>query len=241
MPAARAARGMQLLLGLAAGAGLGAAASLWRRPRAARAGPLGVLDQQQRRVWRGVRHAAQVHKGVQGIRQAPAGQGAWEMGVWMPQRWRLGFGGRGPAEAASAVMHGEPRGYERPALAAQRARSITPSCRTQGLVDFRPHYLIWVCQGSSSKEECDSQCIRDGAYCCPDPDDNIHQGYSGADVLKVRPSGEAHRAPRAAWPQAPQMWLGLFQGCGERTCSLRRSLAETFRRRPTPPPRPPPR
>jgi hypothetical protein len=40
------------------------------------------------------------------------------------------------------------------------------------------------------KAECDSQCIRGGAYCCPDPDDNILEGYSGADVLKVgaRPS-----------------------------------------------------
>lgn len=60
-----------------------------------------------------------------------------------------------------------------------------PTPARQGLVDFQPHYLIWVCQGSNNKEVCDSQCIRGGAYCCPDPDDNIHEGYSGADVLQV--------------------------------------------------------
>jgi hypothetical protein len=51
---------------------------------------------------------------------------------------------------------------------------------------FRPHYLIWVCAGGDSPEMCDSQCIRDGAYCAPDPDEDIHKGYSGADVLRVR-------------------------------------------------------
>lgn len=55
----------------------------------------------------------------------------------------------------------------------------------KGLVDFQPHYLIWVCQEGSSKAVCDSQCIRGGAYCCPDPDDNIKEGYSGVDVLKM--------------------------------------------------------
>ncbi len=57
----------------------------------------------------------------------------------------------------------------------------------KGLVSFEPHYLLWTCDGSAdSKEECASQCIRGGAYCCPDPDDDIHEGYSGADVLRVR-------------------------------------------------------
>ncbi|KAI8469825.1 MAG: hypothetical protein J3K34DRAFT_393772 [Monoraphidium minutum] len=55
--------------------------------------------------------------------------------------------------------------------------------QVKGLASFRPHYLIWVCSGSTStKEECETQCIRGGAYCCPDPDDNIHEGYSGADM-----------------------------------------------------------
>jgi hypothetical protein len=52
-------------------------------------------------------------------------------------------------------------------------------------VDFHPHYLIWVCQPGSNQEECDSQCIANGAYCCPDPDDDISRGYAGRDVLRV--------------------------------------------------------
>lgn len=55
-----------------------------------------------------------------------------------------------------------------------------------GLVSFMPHYLIWVCEYGSTAEECKSQCIRDGSYCCPDPDDDINEGYSGVDVLLVR-------------------------------------------------------
>lgn len=52
-------------------------------------------------------------------------------------------------------------------------------------MDFHPHYLIWVCQPGSNQEECDSQCIANGAYCCPDPDDDISRGYAGRDVLRV--------------------------------------------------------
>ena len=55
----------------------------------------------------------------------------------------------------------------------------------KGLVSFSPHYLIWVCQFGSDADECKTQCIKQGAYCCPDPDDDIHEGYSGRDVLLV--------------------------------------------------------
>jgi hypothetical protein len=54
-----------------------------------------------------------------------------------------------------------------------------------GLITFKPHYLLWVCQYGAESDECKTQCIRQGAYCCPDPDDNIHEGYSGAEVLLV--------------------------------------------------------
>ncbi|GBF87811.1 vacuolar-sorting receptor-like protein [Raphidocelis subcapitata] len=64
-------------------------------------------------------------------------------------------------------------------------KSAARSLQVKGLVDFTPHYLVWVCQPGSSQEDCNSQCIRGGRYCCPDPDDNIHEGYSGADVLKM--------------------------------------------------------
>lgn len=57
---------------------------------------------------------------------------------------------------------------------------------TKGLVEYQPRYLMWVCEYGADAEECKAQCIRSGAYCCADPDDNIHEGYSGVDVLLVR-------------------------------------------------------
>ena len=53
---------------------------------------------------------------------------------------------------------------------------------------FTPHYLVWVCPASYHKsEECRSQCIRQGRYCTPDPDGDLAKGYSGADIVQVRP------------------------------------------------------
>jgi len=54
-------------------------------------------------------------------------------------------------------------------------------------VQFTPHYLVWVCPDSYHKsEECQSQCIRQGRYCTPDPDGDLAKGYSGADIVQVR-------------------------------------------------------
>jgi hypothetical protein len=67
----------------------------------------------------------------------------------------------------------------------QDFKPVAKQLESAGLVSFQPHYLIWVCQFGAESEECKTQCIRNGAYCCPDPDDNIAEGYSGADVLLV--------------------------------------------------------
>lgn len=67
----------------------------------------------------------------------------------------------------------------------QDFKGIAKQLEVGAMVQFTPHYLIWVCQFSSDAEECKTQCIRQGAYCCPDPDDNIYEGYSGRDVLLV--------------------------------------------------------
>jgi hypothetical protein len=67
----------------------------------------------------------------------------------------------------------------------QDFKGIAKQLEVGAMVKFTPHYLIWVCQFSSDAEECKTQCIRQGAYCCPDPDDNIYEGYSGRDVLLV--------------------------------------------------------
>ena len=47
----------------------------------------------------------------------------------------------------------------------------------QGWTKFTPHYLVWVCPDSYHQSaECQSQCIRQGRYCTPDPDGDIRQG-----------------------------------------------------------------
>ncbi|GAB4818464.1 hypothetical protein N2152v2_005510 [Parachlorella kessleri] len=54
-----------------------------------------------------------------------------------------------------------------------------------GWTRFTPHYIVWVCPASyRSTAECRSQCVRQGRYCSPDPDGNLKEGYSGADVVQ---------------------------------------------------------
>jgi hypothetical protein len=67
----------------------------------------------------------------------------------------------------------------------QDFKPIAKKMESAGLITFKPHYLLWVCQYGAESDECKTQCIRQGAYCCPDPDDNIHEGYSGAEVPLV--------------------------------------------------------
>jgi len=52
-----------------------------------------------------------------------------------------------------------------------------------GYTQFTPHYITWMCAQNPDSLECKSQCINRGRYCAPDPDDDLSQGYSGADVV----------------------------------------------------------
>ena len=57
---------------------------------------------------------------------------------------------------------------------------------SKGWTTFAPHYIVWTCPAAyRSSAECASQCIRHGRYCSPDPDGDMHKGYSGADVVQV--------------------------------------------------------
>jgi hypothetical protein len=50
---------------------------------------------------------------------------------------------------------------------------------------FEPHYIVWVCPDVyRSSQECQSQCIHNGRYCTPDPDGDLMDGYSGADIVQ---------------------------------------------------------
>ncbi len=66
---------------------------------------------------------------------------------------------------------------------------------------FTPHYIVWVCPESyRQSDECQSQCIHNGRYCTPDPDGDLEAGYSGRDIVQVRPASQAHTCPHPRVP-----------------------------------------
>jgi hypothetical protein len=87
----------------------------------------------------------------------------------------------------------------------RRFKGAAKALEQRGTVRFEPHYLIWVCQFGADSPECRSQCIRGGAYCCPDPDDDLQRGYSGADVLLM--NLRALCARRTAEERLGKGWL----------------------------------
>ncbi|KAL6567169.1 Vacuolar-sorting receptor 6 [Orobanche gracilis] len=53
-----------------------------------------------------------------------------------------------------------------------------------GYTQFTPHYITWYCpQALLLSEQCRSQCINNGRYCAPDPDEDYREGYRGKDVV----------------------------------------------------------
>ena len=58
------------------------------------------------------------------------------------------------------------------------------SLEQDGYTMFQPHYITWYCPPEYVElPECKGQCINNGRYCCPDPDEDITAGYSGSDVV----------------------------------------------------------
>ncbi|CAN0920142.1 Vacuolar-sorting receptor 6 [Linum grandiflorum] len=53
-----------------------------------------------------------------------------------------------------------------------------------GYTLFTPHYITWYCPPAFVLSiQCKSQCINNGRYCAPDPDQDFSQGYQGKDVV----------------------------------------------------------
>ncbi|XP_051132627.1 vacuolar-sorting receptor 3-like [Andrographis paniculata] len=53
-----------------------------------------------------------------------------------------------------------------------------------GYTQFTPHYITWYCpQAFTSSKQCKSQCINNGRYCAPDPEQDFSSGYDGKDVV----------------------------------------------------------
>ncbi|KAH7840962.1 hypothetical protein Vadar_023916 [Vaccinium darrowii] len=53
-----------------------------------------------------------------------------------------------------------------------------------GYTQFTPHYITWPCPKPFIKSsQCLSQCINNGRYCAPDPEQEFGVGYDGKDVV----------------------------------------------------------
>ncbi|XP_042382171.1 vacuolar-sorting receptor 3-like [Zingiber officinale] len=53
-----------------------------------------------------------------------------------------------------------------------------------GYSQFTPHYITWYCpQAFIASKQCKSQCINNGRYCAPDPEQDFSIGYDGKDVV----------------------------------------------------------
>ncbi|KAI6673330.1 hypothetical protein NL676_001236 [Syzygium grande] len=54
----------------------------------------------------------------------------------------------------------------------------------KGYAQFTPHYITWFCpEQFLSSEQCKSQCINNGRYCAPDPEQDFGKGYDGRAVV----------------------------------------------------------
>ncbi|KAK7294876.1 hypothetical protein RJT34_17774 [Clitoria ternatea] len=54
----------------------------------------------------------------------------------------------------------------------------------KGFTQFIPHYITWYCpEAFLVSKQCKSQCINNGRYCAPDPEQDFSKGYDGKDVV----------------------------------------------------------
>ncbi|XP_004492565.1 vacuolar-sorting receptor 1-like [Cicer arietinum] len=54
----------------------------------------------------------------------------------------------------------------------------------KGFTQFSPHYITWYCPKEFLlSQQCKSQCINNGRYCAPDPEQDFSKGYDGKDVV----------------------------------------------------------
>ncbi|XP_024388337.1 vacuolar-sorting receptor 4 isoform X2 [Physcomitrium patens] len=53
-----------------------------------------------------------------------------------------------------------------------------------GYTQFTPHYITWYCpQAFIESKQCKAQCINNGRYCAPDPEQDFSVGYDGKQVV----------------------------------------------------------
>jgi len=53
-----------------------------------------------------------------------------------------------------------------------------------GYTQFTPHYITWYCpKAFITSKQCKAQCINNGRYCAPDPEQDFTIGYDGKQVV----------------------------------------------------------
>ncbi|KAI7726852.1 hypothetical protein M8C21_002789 [Ambrosia artemisiifolia] len=63
-------------------------------------------------------------------------------------------------------------------------KGVAQILEKKGYTQFTPHYITWYCpEAFILSRQCKSQCINNGRYCAPDPDDDFSRGYDGKDVV----------------------------------------------------------
>ncbi|KAL2612185.1 hypothetical protein R1flu_023877 [Riccia fluitans] len=63
-------------------------------------------------------------------------------------------------------------------------RAVAQMLEKGGYTVFTPHYMVWFCPPRYlDSRECQSQCLNNGRYCSPDPEDDFDSGYEGKDVV----------------------------------------------------------
>ncbi|CAM8889019.1 unnamed protein product [Rhodiola kirilowii] len=63
-------------------------------------------------------------------------------------------------------------------------KGVAQILERKGYTQFTPHYITWYCpQAFVLSKQCQAQCINNGRYCAPDPEQDFSKGYDGKDVV----------------------------------------------------------
>lgn len=63
-------------------------------------------------------------------------------------------------------------------------KGVAQILEQKGYTQFTPHYITWFCPESFiQSKKCKSQCINNGRYCAPDPEQDFTTGYDGREVV----------------------------------------------------------
>ncbi|KAL2330570.1 hypothetical protein Fmac_018151 [Flemingia macrophylla] len=63
-------------------------------------------------------------------------------------------------------------------------KGVAQLLEKKGFTQFTPHYITWFCpEAFILSKQCKSQCINNGRYCAPDPEQDFSRGYDGKDVV----------------------------------------------------------